>query len=100
VDGRERERHERVPDRAHPHRARDILALLPREKETARGPAERQDAGLGLAVRAGPEEEPRRPELEAAELAELNLEAALAPSHALGRAVPFDQTHRKLNLYA
>jgi hypothetical protein len=96
----ERERHERVSDGAHAHRARDVLALLARKEKVARGSAERQYTRLGFAIRARPKEEPRRPQLEAAELPELNLEAALPPSHALGRVVPFDQTHRKLNLYA
>jgi hypothetical protein len=100
VDGHERERHERVSDRAHPDCPRDVLVLLPRQQKAARSPSEGQDARLRVAVRAGPEEESRRPELEAAELTELNLEAALATLDALGRAVPFDQTHRNLNLYA
>jgi serine-type D-Ala-D-Ala carboxypeptidase (penicillin-binding protein 5/6) len=96
----ERKRHERTPDGAHSHRTGDVFALLPREQKVPRRAAERQDAGLRLAVRARPEEEPSRPQLEAAELAELDLEAPLSPAYALWRAVPFDQTHLDLNLYA
>src|SRR6187431_3070158 len=96
----ERKRHERIPDGAHSHRTGDVFALLPREQKVPRRAAERKDAGLRLAVRARPEEEPGRPQLEAAELAELNLEAPLSPAYALWRAVPFDQTHLDLNLYA
>ncbi len=94
MHGGEGERHERIPDGAHPHRAGDVLALSPRQEEVPGCAAERQDPGLPFAVRARPEEEPGRPQLEAAELAELDLEPSLAAAYAAGRAVPFDQTHR------
>jgi len=82
--GGERQGHERIPDRAHPHGAGDVLAFLPRQEKAPRCAAKRENTRLTFAVGAGPEKESRRPQLEASELAELDLEAPLAAPHARG----------------
>src|SRR4029450_10929101 len=53
----ERHRHERIPDRAHPHGAGDVLALLSRKQEAPGSAAEGENPRLALAGGAGPEEE-------------------------------------------
>ena len=73
------------PTGPHPHRARPVLAFLARQEQVPRRAAEREHARTdALAVRARPEEEPRRPQLEPSELAELDLEAPLASPDAAG----------------
>ena len=84
MHGGERQGHQRIPDRAHPHGAGDVLAFLPRQEKAPRRAAERENTRLTFAVGAGPEKESRRPQLEPSELAELDLEAPLAAPHAGG----------------
>ena len=84
MHGGERQGHQRIPDRAHPHGAGDVLAFLPRQEKAPRCAAERENARLTFAVGAGPEEESCGPELEASKLAELDLEAPLAAPYARG----------------
>ena len=84
------------PTRAHPAPApADVLASFRGEEKAPRRAAEREDPRLPFAVGAGPEEESGRPQLEAAELAELDLEAPLPAPYARRAEFAVQSAHRR-----
>src|SRR3954468_4732824 len=78
LHSRQRHRHERVADRAHPDRPGLVLAFLSRQEQISRRPAEGEDMEVFRTLRALPEKETSGAQLEPSELSDLNLEPALA----------------------
>jgi serine-type D-Ala-D-Ala carboxypeptidase (penicillin-binding protein 5/6) len=93
MDACERDRQDRVPERAHADRARLHLPLAARNHQAA-GRASKGDDALALrALLPPPDEEARGAHLEAAERAQLYLQLAFPASHARRALPPLDATH-------
>jgi serine-type D-Ala-D-Ala carboxypeptidase (penicillin-binding protein 5/6) len=92
VDSRERHRHERIAERTHADGSGPELTLSAGQVETSRRGSQRDHALASLALPAGPEKEARRPHLETAQAAHLDLERTLAAAHLVART-PLDQPH-------
>jgi hypothetical protein len=74
VHARERDGHERVPERPDVYRSRLHLPFAAGDQEAPRGRAERHDPLAALAFLAAPEEEPRRSDVDPAEAPDLDLD--------------------------
>lgn len=83
VHAGERDRQQRVPERAHVDGAGAKLSRAAGDEEAAWSRPERQDALAPLALRPTPEEDPCGPELEAAQGSDLHLDRAFHPAYAL-----------------
>ena len=94
MDAGERDRHERVPERAHSDGAGAKLALASRDAQAARGRPERDDPLL-FARLAEPDEEPRWTDVEPTERPELDLERALDAAYFRGVLAPLDSRHEE-----
>jgi hypothetical protein len=77
MDACERDRHERVAERAHLESACLKLAWAAWDREAPRRASQREDALSPLALGAAPDEDARGAQLEAAEAPDLHLEGAL-----------------------
>jgi D-alanyl-D-alanine carboxypeptidase (penicillin-binding protein 5/6) len=99
VDAGEGDGQQRVAERPEADVADRELALAARKEQIAGGATERKDA-LSTAILAGPEKAAGRPQLEAAEPSELNLERPLDSAHELRLRRPLDPGHLDLNVYA
>lgn len=87
MDACERDRHERVAERAYLESARLEFAWAARDREAAGRAPQREDALSPLALGAAPDEDASRAQLEAAEAADLHLEGALDTADAGGLPV-------------
>ena len=93
MHARQRDRHERVSERADADAARLDLALAPRDAQVPGRAAERDDPLTPLVPIAAPEEDAGRTDLEPAERTELHLHGALDAASPHGLIGAFGSVH-------
>ena len=87
------ERHQRISERPNLDRTCLEACLVARVIEPGGSLAERHELLVARALLAFPDEQPRRPELEASERPDLDLERPLGAPDLVGASVPLNQTH-------